>query len=386
MNEALVTPSMLRWARERLGLSPEEAAEKVKVRPHKLLAWENDQARPSFLQAEKLANALRVPIGYFYLDIPPDERATLPDLRTLADVLPRTLSPDLLDVLNDALRKQEWYRDHLTDEGAPALEFVGRFSLSDSADTVASNLRRELAMDISVSEGSKDWDAYLTALVQRAESAGVTVLRSGVVGSNSFRKLNVAEFRGFALVDRLAPFVFINGQDSVAARVFTLIHELAHIWIGQEGISNQDPEYVTPSRRRIEKHCNSVAAETLVPSSELQARWTPGKGIDVQVGRLARSFRVSRMVVLRRAFELERVTREEFHEQAKVYAANLGKISKTSGGGAFYPTLAARSGKHFLAAVISSALEGRTLYREAAGLLSVTVPVLRTTAERLGLE
>ncbi len=142
---------------------------------------------------------------------------------------------------------------------------------------------------------------------------------------------------------------------------------------------------MTPSRQRIEKYCNSVAAETLVPSSELQARWTPGKGIDVQVSRLARSFRVSRMVVLRRAFELERVTREELHEQAKVYAANLGKTGKTSGG-AFYPTLAARSGKHFLAAVISSALEGRTLYREAAGLLSVTVPVLRTTAERLGLE
>ena len=189
MNEALVTPSVLRWARERLGLSPEEAAKKVKVRPHKLLAWENDQAKPSFTQAMDLARVLCVPIGYLYLEKPPSQEIPIPDLRTLSGQPPRRLSVNFAELLNDVLRKQDWYRDYLLEENSDSLNLVGKFTLRASVQEVASDIRRELRIGEKTAEEAGSWAAYFSILVKRAEEKGVLVFRSGIVKENTHRPL-----------------------------------------------------------------------------------------------------------------------------------------------------------------------------------------------------
>ena len=128
MTEAMISPHMLRWAYERSGESAESAAQKMGVSPETLRSWELDNAKPSFSKAFEFAHKFNVPLGYLYLSKPPDEDFPLPDLRTVAGAHPRKPSPEFLDVLYDALRKQDWYRDYLKEQNAEPLSFVGRFN------------------------------------------------------------------------------------------------------------------------------------------------------------------------------------------------------------------------------------------------------------------
>src|SRR2546427_9531408 len=142
---AFITPQVLRWARERSQLSINEAARKIPVKPAKLESWEESEGeKPSLRQAQKLAQALHVPFGYFYFSSPPLEleRSALPDLRTVADERRDSFSPDFLDLLNDVLRKQQWYREFLLEESAERLTFIGRFSPDHNENQIAGDIRQ----------------------------------------------------------------------------------------------------------------------------------------------------------------------------------------------------------------------------------------------------
>ncbi len=228
MTEALITPQLIEWARERCGLDKDTVAGKLKIKPDKLEAWERGKEHPTFRQAQSLAHKLHVPFGYLFLSKPLVEKLPLPDLRTVVGTPPRLPSPDFSDLLNDVLRKQQWYREYQEREGARPVQFIDRFDLSSSPGIIATDIRRILDISDKVREKSKNWEQFLWEFIRRAENAGVLVLRSGIVGNNTLRKLNVEEFRGFAISDELAPVVFINAQDAKAAQIFTLAHELAH--------------------------------------------------------------------------------------------------------------------------------------------------------------
>lgn len=168
-------------------------------------------------------------------------------------------SVDLMDTVRIALQRQEWYLEYQRDHGLEALPFVGRFTIAADARLVAADIRAVLAVELE--QGQRTWEVYFRELMEAAERVGVLVMRSGVVGNNTHRKLDVSEFRGFAISDPLAPVVFINSADAPAARLFTLLHELAHIWVGASGVSNVAPG----NSRREETFCNAVAGEFLVP-------------------------------------------------------------------------------------------------------------------------
>lgn len=383
MTEAFVTPRLVEWARERQGLTPKTAAHRINVKPERLDSWEKGEARPTFRQAQDLAQRLHIPFGYLFLSAPPSEELPLPDLRTVGTRPLANPSPELSDVVQDALRKQQWYREYQEEEGGSPLPFIGRYSLSDSPDEIAADIRGILGINEDLRQKATDWEEFMRLLVRQGEEAGILVLRSGVVGNNTHRKLSVAEFQGFALSDDLAPLVFINGQDWRAAQIFTLAHELAHLWIGQSGISNLDYRKGSSQHQNsIERLCDQVAAETLVPKQDFLSRWQAGNSVDVNLQILARRYRVSQFVVLRRAYENDLLTGEQYRDHYEDLRAKV-KRGGTAGGGEFYANLLARNSSALTLALLSATAAGRVPYRDAARLLNVKIRTLTAVYERL---
>lgn len=378
MVEALITPKMIEWAIDRVDEDYVELARKLNVKPEKINDWKNGYAFPTFRQAQELAKKLKIPFGYLYLDTPQKEDLPLPDLRTVPLTVSLRPSADFIDVLYDSLRKQQWYREYLQQEDASPIPFIGKFSFNDDINTIAANIRATLDINDDLRQKCSTWEEFLTELVRRAEQSRILILRSGIVGSNTHRKLDVEEFRGFVISDELAPLVFINGSDYKTAQIFTLIHELAHLWIGQSGISN--PDYKLRSKEqqnRIDQLCDVIAAETLVPSEDFNLRWNDSYRLDDNLDSLARKYRVSQFVVLRRAYELDKIQRELFLQK---YHELLERITrkKSDGGGDFRKLLLSRNSSTFTNTLLVAMKEGRVLPTDAAALLNVRVSTLRT--------
>ena len=215
-----------------------------------------------------------------------------------------------------------------------------------------------------------------------AETAGVLLIRSGVVGSASRRPLSVKEFRGFVFSEPVAPLVFINGGDSTSAQVFTLAHELVHLWIGKSGISNPSPKKRSNDEvNDIERFCNKVAAEVLVPHSEFLRRWNDNQPLETNVQTLIRHFRVSTHVILRQAFEQDKISRDEYEERIQAEEDRFRVLLKAKGGSfsATYPSAIAASSPLVLDAI----QENRVGLRDAATLLGCKVPTLKNVASEL---
>lgn len=366
MNRVAVNPELITWARERAGLDGINLAGRFP----KLSDWESGELQPTLRQMESFARAVHVPIGYLFLPQPPAEPLPIPDFRTIGERRLTRPSPNLLDMLYLCQQRQEWFRNYARMRGLEPLAFVSRSRVQDAPVEVAARIRNELGLSIAERQQLSTWTEGLRRLVAKAEDAGVLVMASSIVGSNSHRKLDVEEFRGFALVDDLAPLVFVNAADSKAAQMFTLAHELAHLWLGESGVS--DVEAGGLPDQAVERWCNTVAAEALMPLEVLEESHAPGTPVLEEIQRLARIFKVSTLVALRRLFEagiIEQPTLWECYRQevARIRALDRGG----AGGGDFYRTLGARTGKRFARAVLSSTLEGQTLFQDAFRMLGM---------------
>ena len=347
----------------------EELAKKLAIKPERVRHWERT-GELSGSQAERLAKATHTPLGYLYLDAPPDEQLPIPDFRTVGGAEVARPSPDLLDVLDDALRRQDWFRDYLISSGETALAFVGSVDLDDQPETTAATIRAAIRLETQQRSAARTWEDALRLQVERIEDSGVLIMRSGIVGNNTHRPLSVEEFRGFALSDRYAPLVFINGRDSKGAQMFTLAHELVHIWLGMSGVSNLKQTYAPA--RRAERFCNRVAAEMLVPKAELRAQWRAVRDLPTALAGLTRHFKVSSLVLLRRLHDIDILSDDEFQRRYREEEERFRETeAQTSGGGDFYRTEKTRTGTRFARALIESTLEGRTPYREAFQLLGI---------------
>ena len=234
MTRVEVKPALLRWARERAGLSVDALA----ARFPKAGAWERGEARPTLKQLERFAKATFTPIGFLFLEEPPVERVPIPDFRTVAGPAPVRPSADLLDTVYLCQQRQAWYRDFVRSEGAPPLAFVGSARITADIVSTAADVRRVLGVDLGQRRRLATWTDALRLFLRQADEAGVLTMVSGVVGINNRRPLDPDEFRGFTLADPAAPLVFVNGADTRAAQMFTLAHELAHVWLGRSGVSD----------------------------------------------------------------------------------------------------------------------------------------------------
>jgi Zn-dependent peptidase ImmA (M78 family) len=206
---------------------------------------------------------------------------------------------------------------------------------------------------------------------------------SGVVLNNSHRRLDPEEFRGFAMADDLAPLVFVNGADTKAAQMFTLAHELAHIWLGQSGVSNAEAAWMP--KKDVERWCNRVAAELLVPLASLRGEYRRGANLNEEVNRLARTFKVSTLVILRRIHDAGDLTWEELGREYSKEQARLRAIPRGTGGN-FYLSLGARVSKRFARALVTNTLGGQGSFTEALRLLGIKkMETLQDLGRRLGV-
>ncbi|MFH1378436.1 MAG: XRE family transcriptional regulator [Planctomycetota bacterium] len=361
MKSVSIKPELLRWARERAG----RTADSLSDRFPKYLDWERGEKRPTLKQLESLAQTLFVPIGYLFLSEPPIERLPIPDLRTVGSRILRSPSPDLLDTIYVCQRRQAWFQEFAQSVRLPACDFVGTATTRDPIIETARAIRERLRFDADARQAFPTWTHALRHFISQAESAGVLVMVSGVVESNNRRKLDPEEFRGFAISDPVAPLVFINGADAKSAQMFTLAHELAHLWLGESAIS--DIPSVGNSGHKIETWCNAVAAELLAPERALRDILA-GKPLD-EIERLARHFKVSALVIIRRLYDLRLITKDEY---SSAYQREMQRSrTKSSSGGDFYRTQEARASRRFLHALVVSVLEGHTLYRDAFQLLGI---------------
>jgi len=357
---------VLRWAAQRAHLHDDELSTRFRKWP----LWLSGEAQPTLKQLEDFARLSHTAIGYFFLPQPPVLALPVPDFRTVRDEALAEPSSDLLDTLYLCQQRQDWYRDHARMHGLPALTFVASASVQEAPEAVAQRLREALGLSAEARRQMPIWTDALRQLIAKAEDAGVIVMVSSVVGSNNHRKLDVGEFRCFALADSLAPLVFLNGADSKAALMFTLAHELAHLWLGASGVSDVQAGQVP--EQHTERWCNQVAAELLMPISELRAEHQPHAPIPEEIQRLARVFKVSTLVALRRLFDAGYITQTALWQHYREEQDRLRTLKeRSSGGGDFYRSLGARTSKRFARAIVASTLEGLTSFPDAFRMLGV---------------
>lgn len=360
-----INPQILVWARKRARFEHEM----LEKRFPRLRDWEAGMVQPTLRQLEQFAHAVHVPVGFLFLSEPVAETLPVCDYRTIRDEGVSQPSPDLLDTLYLCQQRQDWFRDYARLQGLAACPLVGSIASDEDPRPAAARLAGLLSISMDERQHLPSWSDALRYLVQKAEDAGVLVMASSIVGSNSHRKLDVSEFRGFALTDVHAPLVFLNAGDGKAAQIFTLAHELVHIGLGNSGLFDTQSGLVPD--QRLERWCNEVAAELLVPAKHLAGVYNVSAPLDDELQRLARHFKVSSLVVLRRLFDAGFIDQSMLWQVYRRELSRLAAIDRGSGGGDFYRTLGARTGKRFARAVLSSALEGQTLFQDAFRMLGV---------------
>lgn len=382
MTTVTISPDVFRWATRRAGLANAKLAKQMGVNVKKIQDWEDGNDFPTLYQTEKLAKVLRVPLGYLFLSYPPKMEIPISDFRTLSNKENVSISIDLQEVIYDAQRKSDWYKRWRIEEGLEAYKFVGKYSLNDPIEDIIQDLRRELDVPEEFAHRFHSWSDHLKQLVEKVEDKGIIVLQNGIVGNNTHRRLLVNEFRGFSIADDYAPLIFINAQDAISARIFTLIHELTHIWIGDGGIS--DPNYFTKGYplKKIEIFCNQIAAEFLIPTKLLNKRWNRNFGAIENTETLCKEFKVSQESVLRKAFDLGLIPDTEYSDSLIRIQSNQ-KETKKGGGGDYYKTLIVRNSKHLTQEILFAVQSNKLTYTAAARLLNTQPDKLPRIMEKL---
>ncbi len=378
-NRVKIRPEMFPWALDRAGRSPRELTHRFP----RLHEWARGEVLPTLKQLEDFARATHVPFGYLFLPEPPEERIPIPDLRTIRNEEISHPSPDLLDTLHAMQRRQAWLREELMECEVEPLDFVGSARLTDDPEGVGREMRRIVGLDDGWAANVRTWREAVGELRRAIEELGVMAVINGVVGNNTHRKLDVEEFRGFTLSDEYAPLVFVNGADAKSAHMFTLIHELAHVWLGESALTDAGP--ASQPSQNIESWCDRAAAEFLVPARELRACWRDVRHEEAPFETIARRFKVSPIVAGRRTMDLHLVDRETFFAFYEEYVAIERRRRPGAGGGDFYNNQNTRVGEMFATQIIRAAKEGRLSFKEAYDLTGLHGGAFQEYASRLGV-
>ena len=357
-NEAFITPSVLEWAIKRAGVSAESIHKKAEQ-------WVSGKARPTFKQAVDIAKTLQIPFGYLWLKEPPKEQEIIPDLRTIGNGGLAQIPLELKTVVNDVKQKQEWFKEYAKTNGILKCEAIGRFKGSDDTQEIADDVTARLGIQDLVDSGC-DKDRMLKNLIEKIEKLGILVMRNSILRGNTKKKLNLDTFRGFAIFDEFAPLIFINTNDSKAGQIFTLMHEVAHLWIGQSGISDSDIR----ENNKIELACNEIAAKILMPKTKIQKAFREFDD-DRWLECIADRFSVSTLAVLNRLRSLSLLAPRRYQELYNAELERLSRIPKTRPSGAPPPEVMVRvrNGYLFTFVVTSSVLSGDETYTNGASLL-----------------
>jgi Zn-dependent peptidase ImmA (M78 family)/transcriptional regulator with XRE-family HTH domain len=375
---AHINPNNISWARRRAKLDIHVLAKKLNISEDKLLAWESGKKKITFKQAQKIADKLLIPFGYLFLQHLHEKALPIPDLRTLDNQSINEPSAELLKIIQIVQEQQDWYKNYLLTQGVEENIFFKKFSVDDGTNEIVTDMRDVLSVTVSRRTGS--WEDFFRLLVKKIESIGVMVVRQGNLGHHS-KSLSVDEFRGFAIFDSIAPVIFINQADVPKARLFTLIHELAHIWIGKSGVSDISIQ----TNEKIEVLCNAVAAEFLAPSNEFLELWREYDNWEDNLIELQSYFHVSDWVLVRRALTLGLIVNHEYNRYVTKLKKDYLNRPKQDGGPSYYSTKKSQLSENFAQAIVSEALSGRVLLRDAGHILGMKPNNISVFAKELGV-
>lgn len=367
--------------------------------PDKVLSsiqkWRSGDSQPTFNQLEKVSKALGIPFGYFFLQTPPNEDLSIVEYRTIDSIALTKPSRNLIDTLHDMEQIQDWMHNYLLSIESDKLKFVGALKNETSSIDIAKYIRQLLGIKTDWFKSTKTFDESFSLLRNAMSNAGVIVMMSGIVENNTHRPLQIDEFRAFALVNEYAPLIFINSNDSINGKVFSLIHEFVHICIGENSLFND--RYSTGQKvDKTEVICNAVAAEILVPIDLFTKEWfkewfseSDGDDTAVRISSLAKAFKCGDTVIARRALDKQLITHEQYEaiskESVKRYKEYMQrKKERKEGGGDFYRTVASRIDKRFLRMLLSSVQEGTTMYTDAFRLTNTNRSTFASLAEKVG--
>jgi len=306
-DKAFITPNVLKWARESARITEETAAAKIpKLTIEKLKEWEHGTSQPTIRQAQILAKAYKRPFALFFLPEVPRDFQPLQDFRKSGS---KELTTSSIFIIREIQQKQAWISDVYMENNEEKLPFVGRFSIKDNPKFVANDILATL----NVNPAKYKSDNPIREWINAAESNGIFVSRTSFIHSRM--KLDSEELQGFAIADPFAPFIFINSDDWNAPQLFTLVHELAHIWIAATGISNGiEPELVNRNKfNPIELFCNEVAANALIPSEIILNIDRTVFRNSQEIFKVAKNLGVSSFAFLVRALNLQLVSNSEYN-------------------------------------------------------------------------
>jgi len=378
-----LAPGMLDWAIERAG---RDGVTDLVERFDKLEQWKKapkgSNDRPTYKQLEKFARAAHIPMGYLLLPQPLDEKLPIADFRELDKQEINAPSPNLLATIYACQRRQGWYRELMQAQGKGRPSFIGNATLATDPQIVVSQMWELLGFGKRPYRGRRDSTAFLNKLKALIEDAGVLVMSSSTVRNSPRRKLDPDKFRGFVLCDDLAPLIFINGADTTEGKVFTLIHELAHLWLYESGISDANMFPLSVEDHDAEEvWCDQVATEFLMPLSDLRIKLQEKEDYadGGAIRKLSQNLKISSLILLRRLHDLDAISENDFHsywgeEWGRLQDNHQKEKAETpSKGGVITPDRMAisRVGRRFAQALVVSTLEGGTLYRDALRMLGV---------------
>ena len=373
-----VAKPLLQWAMDRSGKSVGELARKPDL--VNLNEWITGTKKPTMKQLEGFARATYTPFGHLLSSKPPSEHPLpIPHFRTINDGAPPSPSLNLQDAIRIIQQRQEWVRDYLIEVGAEPLGFVGAGSVGDDPVDVANSMRNALELDSNWAVHHPTWEKAQKYLYAQMEEKRIFVSKNTMVQNNHSRPLDYNEFRGFVLVDEYAPFVFVNGADIAGAQMFTVAHELAHIWMGKSASFDLRNLAADPANK-LETACNKIAAEFLVPTEELHLHWNGfNSNSDDPYKEASARFKVSRIVAARRALDVKLISQAEFDDFYLKQRQQKNRPKKKKGGPRFDALVPYRISKRFLRTAIGAVREDRLLYRDAYFLTGLRP----TTFERI---
>lgn len=309
-DKAFITPNVLKWARESARMTEKTAAAKVSVTVERFKEWEEGISQPTIRQAQTLAKAYKRPFALLFLPEIPRDFQTLQDFRKPGS---KALTTSSIFIIREIQQKQAWISDVYSENQEDKLSFVGRFSLKDNPHKVA----QDILTTLNINPASYKSDSPIKEWIDAAETNGIFISRTSFIHSRL--KLDSEELQGFAIADPYAPFVFVNSEDWNAPQLFTLVHELAHIWIAETGISNEvEPDIKHKDKfHPVELFCNEVAANALMPKDMVLSFDTASFQTSKDVFKAAKSLGVSSFALLVRALNLNLISPQSYQKLRK---------------------------------------------------------------------
>lgn len=376
-DKAFITPIVFKWARESAKMSVETAASKVNVPAERLRDWEAGTIQPTIKQAQILAKAYKRPLAVLFLPDIPRDFQPLQDFRR-SDSKP--LSTSSVFIIREIQQKQAWISETNEGNSESRFPFVGRFSTKDNPVDVAQDILKTLNISPAKyvnGNAMKEW-------IDKAEAKGIFISRTSFI--NSHLTLNSDELQGFAIADPYAPFVFINSEDWNAPQLFTLVHELAHIWIAATGISaDVEPSVQKADRMHpVELFCNEVAANALIPGHLLASLGSNIYHSAPQIFNAAKTFGVSSFALLVRALNLnlisldqykilKRAADAEFKAFLSKEAEKKARQKESAGGPSYYLLQIQKNSRLFTQTVLDAFRGGSLEPTQASSLLNVKI-------------